>query len=360
MLCIAAFIVLLVLSAVSARYRKLLGKAASCTWRRVTLRPCDTTFRDDLKNSLLAPLAVRSPRLVKPASIAIEVLAWVMVLSMIVSLYIVGRSGLNLFVYGTCDKQNAQACTLSAEVCSVGDGTTPFWDSILAGNVIGAFGDEFASLGDTFSAIPSRLRTWEGAEFASASATYLEGYREGLPVAVEVIDPGCRFCAQLFRNVEESGLAQTHNVTYLVYPIASTWGDKFEHSALIARYLTAIQLHEREASLAGESTTDWLILEQIFGGDNASRDDWQVWFNETATDEEAVAQLHTWLSDAGYDAAGIAQIDDLAGSPEVADSLAAVRQSVEDDIRTVSIPTMILDGRLRTGVVSVDDLRAAR
>jgi hypothetical protein len=34
-----------------------------------------------------------------------------------------------------------------------------------------------------------------------------------------VLDPGCRFCAELFRNIEESGFADTHNVTYLAYPM---------------------------------------------------------------------------------------------------------------------------------------------
>ena len=94
MLCIAAFFVLLVLSAVSAKHRKMLGRAWGCFSRKVTFRPCDTTFREDVENSLLAPLALRSPRLVKPASVAIEVSAWVMVISMVVSLYIVVVSGL--------------------------------------------------------------------------------------------------------------------------------------------------------------------------------------------------------------------------------------------------------------------------
>jgi hypothetical protein len=152
--CIVAFIVVLVLSAVSAKYRKLLGKAWGCAWRRVTLRPCDTTFRDDVKNSLLAPLAVRAPRLVRPASIAIEVLAWLMVLSLIVSLYLVGRSGLNLLVYGTCDKQNAQACSLAAQACSIDAIQPGFWEAIGEGDVFGAFGREFASVGDTIATVP--------------------------------------------------------------------------------------------------------------------------------------------------------------------------------------------------------------
>ena len=138
MVCIVAFVVVLVLSAVSAKYRRLLGRAWGCFARRVTLRPCDTSFRDDVKSSLLAPLAVRAPALVKPASIAIEVVAWVMVLSLIVSLYLLGRSGLNLFVYGTCDKQDTQACSLAAQACSIEGQGPGFWASIGSGDVIGA------------------------------------------------------------------------------------------------------------------------------------------------------------------------------------------------------------------------------
>lgn len=129
MVCVVAFLVVLVLSAVSAKYRALLGRAWGCVWRKVTFRPCDTTFREDVKNSLLAPLAIRHPRWVKPASVAIEIVAWLMVLSLIVSLYLLGRSGLNLFVYGTCDKQDTQACALAAESCSIDGGTPTFGDS---------------------------------------------------------------------------------------------------------------------------------------------------------------------------------------------------------------------------------------
>lgn len=356
MLCIAAFIVLLAMGAVSAKYRRLLGRAAACTWRRVTLRPCDTTFREDLKNSMLAPLAVRAPALVKPASVAIEVLAWVMVLSLVLSLYIVGRSGLNLFVYGTCDKQNAQACTLSAQVCSVGTSTPGFWESVGSGDVIGAFGNEFAALGDTISTIPSRLRDWDAADYASPYATYLGGYEAGRETVLEVIDPGCRYCAELFRNIEESGIAERRNVTYLAFPIAAAFGDKFPHSALIARYLTAIQITEKDSTAAGGEPTDWAILHHLFTQENPAGTGWQEWFNEDASADEAEAQLQEWLREAGYDDAGVAAVQSLSQSDQVADVLADIRTVVTDEIRTVAIPTLIADGRLRSGVVSVDDL----
>ncbi|WP_315551788.1 MULTISPECIES: hypothetical protein [Microbacterium] len=356
MVCIVAFVVVLVLSAVSAKYRRLLGRAWGCFARRVTLRPCDTSFRDDVKSSLLAPLAVRAPALVKPASIAIEVVAWVMVLSLIVSLYLLGRSGLNLFVYGTCDKQDTQSCALAAEACSIGSETPGFWESIGRGDVFGAFGNEFGSVGQTIAAIPSRLKTWDAAEYTAANATYLGGYRDGLPVALEVLDPGCRFCAELFRNIEESGFADTHNVTYLAYPISSGFGSKFPNSPLVASYLAATQAFEAERAGLSGTTGDWYILEQLFTGQNAGGTGWQEWMNEADADD-ARARLQDWLRDAGYTDAEVTAIDRLAASDAVAETLAHTRRVVEDDIQTVAIPTLIAGGRLHAGLADADTLR---
>ncbi|MGB4778477.1 hypothetical protein [Microbacterium sp.] len=356
MVCIVAFFVVLVLSAVSAKYRKLLGRAWGCFARRVTFRACDTTFREDIKSSILAPLALRAPRLVKPASIAIEVVAWLMVISLIVSLYLLGRSGLNLFVYGTCDKQDSQSCALAAEACSIGTATPGFWESIGKGDVFGAFGNEFSSVGETIAAVPSRLKTWDAEVYTPKDATYLGGYREGLPAALEVLDPGCRFCAELFRNIEESGFAQRNNLAYVAYPISSDLGSKFPNSPLVASYLAAVQAYEADhGDLAGE-TGDWFILEQLFTGENAAGTGWQEWMNEADADD-ARAQLQAWLGEFGYSEDAVAQIDQLAGSGRIADVLARNRTVVEDDIRTVSIPTLIGGGRLLSGLQSVETLQ---
>lgn len=355
MLCIAAFVVVLVMSAVSATYRKLLGRAWGCVWRRVTFRPCDTTFREDVKNSMLAPLALRAPRLVKPASIAIEVTAWLMVLSLVVSLYILGRSGLNLFVYGTCDKEDGQSCSLAAEMCSIDTGPVGFWDSVGRGDIFGAFGNEFSSLGETISAVPSRLRAWDAAEYAAADASYYGGFVEGRPVALEIIDPGCRFCAQLFRNMIESGFDDAHNLTYLVYPIVSDGEPRFANSPLVASYLTAIRAFEAQG--AGEVTgADWAILEHLFTRQNDQGLDWQLWMNN-ADAADARAQLDAWLGEAGYSAADIDAVRVLASSDEVAATLAQTRQTVEKEIQTRAIPSLIGGGQLRSGLVDVDTLR---
>ena len=119
MVCIASFFVLLILSAVSGKHRKLLRKGWHCFSHRVTFRPCDTTFREEIKTSLLAPLALRAPRAVRPASVAIEVGAWVTVVSMVITTYIVLHGALNLVAFGTCNRQNPEACVLGGQVCGV-------------------------------------------------------------------------------------------------------------------------------------------------------------------------------------------------------------------------------------------------
>lgn len=364
MLCIAAFLVLLVLSAVSAKYRKLLGRAWNCTWHRVTFRACDTTFREDVKNSVLAPVAVRAPRLVKPASIAIEVLAWVMVLTLIVSLYIVGRSGLNLFVYGTCDKQNSQACTLSSEACSINAVQPTFWQSVWKGDVIGAFGNEFSSLGDTIATVPSRLRHWDAREYATKNATYARTYQKGKPVALEVLDPGCEYCAKLFRNIEKSGFERSHNLTYIAYPIKAQTGYKFQNSPVVAQYLAAMQARPLTSAaraagsghLTGGESADWYVLRQLFTGKNAKGQGWQEWMNQ-APRADAITQLHTWMRDAGYTEPQVQEIATLSKSDAIASTLKTNRTTVEKKIRTVKIPSLIANGGLHSGLVKVGDLR---
>lgn len=357
MVCIAAFVVLLVLSAVSAKYRRLLRRAWGCFSRKVTFRPCDTTFREDVKNSLLAPLALRSPRLVRPASVAIEVTAWVMVLSLVISGYIVVRSGLNLVAYDTCNKQNPQACSLSAtQGCSIDAQTPGFWESVGRGDVVGAFGDEFSSLADTIAAVPGRFKTWDATQYTTSHASYLGGYRDGLPTAVEVIDPGCAFCAQLFQNIEKSGFADANNLTYIAYPITLSFAPKFPNSPLVAEYLAAIQLVESAAGAPAKNPTDWFILEQIFTGVRDDGTGWQVWLNEEASADEAEAQLQAWLADAGYDEEAIAEVAALADSAQVDEMIAEGKAVVDDEIRTLTVPTLIANGDLHLGVVDVKAL----
>jgi hypothetical protein len=351
--CIAAFVILLVLGAVSAKYRRLLGQAWRCVGRRVTFRACDSSFKQDTKDRLLAPLAARSPGLVKPVSAAIEVLAVMVVLTTVWSGYEVVTSGLNLWVYGTCNKEDSASCSLGAEACSVSDATPGFLDSLGNGDVLGAFGRELGSVGETISAIPARLRTWDAADFADDDATYLRPFDATEPTAIELVDPGCQYCKKLFENIEESGFADRYNLTYIAYPIRSGDGYKFPNSLLVAQYLEAL----RQQPLEDAATpVDWQILEHLYAGENADGVSFQLELN-WSDHEEAVDLLHGWLREAGMTAEQIDAVDVAAGSAAVAAAIERHAELVEDEVHTLKIPTIIFDGRRHDGVVDVDGLR---
>jgi len=131
---------------------------------------------------------------------------------------------------------------------------------------------------------------------------------------------------------------------------------KFPHSITIANLLTAIRIHEYDNGPAADPT-DWKILSAIFTGNRPGTDVGnQFWLNELATDEMADAQLREWLAEFGYSDAEIAEVFELANSQEVADIIAAGRVTVREEIRTVTIPTLLAPGRMHRGLVEVEDL----
>jgi len=381
MVCVASFLVLLVLwvpvaiisktkagadtwiGALADKLRPLFKKAWYCVKRRTTFRKCDTTFGEDVKNTVLAPLAIRAPRWVKPVSGIISVVAWVMVISTVVSLYVLLRSGLNLAVYGTCNKRNAEACTLAAASCSIGVEVPSFSQSLFAGHPVEAFRNEFSGIADTIQTIPSRFTNWQPDRYLPPFASFKGGYDPAKETILEVIDPGCAICAQMYRNISEAGLDQATNMSYLVYPIMTLntvtgqMEPKFPHSVTIANLLTAIRIHEG-ANGPVSDPTDWKLLREIFtgyrpGGVVSN----QGWLNGLASDAAAEQQLKDWLAEFGYSDSEIAEVFELANSSQVADIVAAGRVTVREEIRTVTIPTLLVPGRMHRGLVEVDALR---
>ncbi|MHB8891619.1 MAG: DsbA family protein [Candidatus Limnocylindrales bacterium] len=353
MFCIAAFLVLLVLGAFSARYRGYLRRAWGCTVRRVTFRPCDTSFSQDIKDNLLAPVAARRPGLVRPAAIAIEVAALLIIVTTMLSAYVVAKGALNLWVYGTCDKANAEGCALGAQSCSIGALEPTFLDKVVALDVVGAIGGEVADVAETIGAIPDRLRTWDAAEYLPPNVTWRTGFDPARPTALEIVDPGCSVCAKLAANIREAGFADRYNLAYIAYPIPVLDGTKFPNSGLVVRYLEALRLHP----VAGaEVPLDWQLLERILSGTDPSGKPWQIVVNGAAP-EEATALLQGWLGEFGLDEAGIEAIVAEADSERVASIIEANQAVVRETIGTRKIPTVIFDGSRHDGLVDVDGLR---
>ena len=210
MVCIAAFVILLVIwlfnpvlhllgkKKQADNISKLFKKSMHCFTRRVTLRPCDSNFKDDIKDSVLSKLIVRHKKWVKPVSIGIEVSAAVIVLITVWSVLTVVKSGLALYVYGTCDVRTPDSCALSTtEACSI--------DSVGSGNLVV---DWFGEWGEVLGALPARVQTWNAEEFVPENSTYYgEFSATATPenVAINIFDPGCIICRRSFVNQEESG-----------------------------------------------------------------------------------------------------------------------------------------------------------
>ena len=126
MVCIAAFIILLIVGVfvafisifkpkVGKRYLKTLKKSWGCFGKRLTLQKCETGFGDDVKNTVLSKLVLKNPKLVKPASIAIEVASILVVVITAWSLIEGVKAGLALWTLGTCNVQYPDSCALGAD-----------------------------------------------------------------------------------------------------------------------------------------------------------------------------------------------------------------------------------------------------
>lgn len=113
-LCIIAFVVFLVMSIFSAKYRPLAKQGFECVFRTVTLRPCDTGLDDHIKAELVSWALKISPALAKILNRYYIVFSWIFVLLTIGSLGYSIYSGYNFVKYGNCDGPAAvNACVLN-------------------------------------------------------------------------------------------------------------------------------------------------------------------------------------------------------------------------------------------------------
>jgi len=357
MFCIAAFIILAIISIFSARYRKLAAKAWSCTARRVTLRPCDTSFKEETKNKLLSHVAKKTPRLVRAADIGIEVASFALVILTVWSILVVIESGLNLFVWGTCTPSNASSCSLSSESCSISSVDKSFWTLTTEGKPWEWFVNKADQFGNTVANIPIRLQNWDTTKYLPASATYYTKFDSNKPTALEITDPGCTVCAHLFKNIRTANFESKYNLTYIAYPIKDPLVEgkyRFNNSYTITKYLESIKLNPLRGA---KPPADWQILERIYTWKDGSNIPYQTKINTMMNRDETVNVLHNWLIDIGYTQPQINQIDKDANSKKVSDIITKNQNTVNSDIKTVKIPTIIFGGQRRDGLIDVNSLK---
>jgi hypothetical protein len=357
MFCIAAFIVLAVISIFSASYRKLAGKAWSCTMRRVTFRPCDTSFKEETKNKLLSHVAKKTPRLVKAADIGIEIASFLLVILTIWSLLVVIESGLNLYVWGTCNPSDASSCSLSSETCSIDKVNKNLWTLTLEGKPIDWFVNQANSFGNTIANIPTRMQSWDANDYLPKNATFYNKFDNSKPTALEIIDPGCQVCAHLFKNIKQAGFENIYNLTYIAYPIKNpnvAGKYKFVNSYVVTKYLESLKVNPLTNL---KTPADWQILDRIFTWKDNNNTPYQIKINTMMNADQTIELIHSWLKDLGYSPEQITQIDTDANSQKIADIIISNQNIVNNKVKTVKIPTIIFNGHRHDGLISVQDLR---
>ncbi len=356
MFCIAAFIIFLFLGIFSVRYRKLAKKAWSCVVRKITFRPCEIGFKEDAKNVLIGKLILTKPRLAKFLDRWIELFAAIFVILSIWSLLVVFQSGLNLFVYDTCTPKNVESCSLGGESCGISTGQETFFEAAKNLNLLSWAKNETLFFFETVSRIPDRFKNWQPEEYVDESATYLKPFDLKKQIALEIIDPGCKFCAKLLKNIEIAQFQNIYNLTYIPYAIPdpnSPGGFKFPNSPLVISYLEAVKIYPLDSS----PPADWQILEKLFLSKNEEGGSYQENFNLLYSRDEAEKILISWLSDIGYTNEQIEKIKKISRSDEVKNKIKKQIQIVEDKIRTIKIPTIIFNERRYDRVIGPEKLK---
>ena len=349
MVCIAAFIILLIVGVfvafisifkpkVGKRYLKTLKKSWGCFGKRLTLQKCETGFGDDVKNTFLSKLVLKNPKLVKPASVAIEIASILVVVITVWSLVEGVKAGLALWTLGTCNVQHPDSCALGAEICSIDGSGGPQ-------NPIEAVGYWFSDWGEIFGAVPDKFRDWNVSNFDFRGLKLKD---EGEIDAIDIFDPGCVVCLQSYKAQKESGFFESHNVLLVPYAIPSDDGYKFANSELIVRYIFATEKIESEVQGAGLK-----IIYRIFMEKDEKHASYQTTFNDVYSADEAKQTLQAWLKEFGYNDEEIRKIDEIAYADEITEIFTHHDDLVKNNIHAKGIPTMLYNGGKHTGKYEV-------
>ena len=367
MVCIAAFIILCLMSVVvgflsifrrdiGKRWWKTFKKAWGCVGKRVTLQKCETGFKEDIKNSILSKVIVKKPKLVKPISIGLEVGSVLIVLITVWSLVEGAKAGLALWSLGTCNVQRPAACALGeSDVCSIDGDSGPQ-------NPIEAISYWFSDWGEIFGAIPDKFRDWnpDNLGFVGVSAGNKDRER-----AIDIFDPGCINCLQSYRAQKETGFFDKYNVTLVPFPIQDGDGNfKFTNSKLIVSYIYATQKQNTPEDFKGSLSPAMTIIDRAFTGKATVPDtlhpgetkeiDYITAFNERYSAEEAEKELQEWLKEFGFNEADRQEIKSVAHSKEIEDVIAKNNDIVVNNIHAKGIPTIIYNGKKHTGAYKED------
>ncbi len=112
--CFIALGIFGILGIFSASHRALFFEALSCVSRTVSLRPCESNFDQKMRAKLAGKLLRVSPSLSRAAFKHFQVLSWLLIGLMVVSLAGIGVGVYNWWAFGNCNGPNSsEFCVLN-------------------------------------------------------------------------------------------------------------------------------------------------------------------------------------------------------------------------------------------------------
>ncbi|MDO4741882.1 MAG: hypothetical protein Q4A79_00690 [Candidatus Saccharibacteria bacterium] len=346
MVCIAAFIILALIGVfvaaisifkpkIGKAYLKALKKAWGCLWKKVRLQKCETGFKDDVKNTLLSHIVIKHPKWTKPLSILIETLSIMIVIVFIWAVLTAIKALLALAVFGSCNVTTPSACSLGSEICSI--------DEEEPNNLFDMVGRWFAEWGEVFSAIPDKFKNYDANSYDFNYISVNSGESADKPTALDILDPGCSVCMISYRNQKASGFFDKYDVHIVPFAITGSDGTyKFKNSGIIVRYMFAAEQIRSGLAIS--------ILDHIFTEKNDEGISYQRLFNEVYTEGEAVLIIEDWLRTEGILESGIVEIRKISEYPETLKKMSENQSLAEGTLHIKGIPTMIYDGKKKTGL----------
>jgi hypothetical protein len=316
---------------IGRKYWATFKKAWGCVGRRLTFQKCETSFKQDIKNSILKKVLIKKPKLVKPISVSIEIIAVLIVALTAWSLIEATKAGLSIYALGTCNPSRPDDCAVSkADTC-------PIYSDY----------NWFEQWGAIFTAIPDKFKSWHAEDYLGDYPAYYNPYDPNKPTALDILDPGCNKCLSSFTNQLKTGFLDKYNVALLPYPIE---GDsrpyRFQNSGLITRYLLATaEIPLKDAP----HPAPWLILENIFTKYNDQNIIYQSVLNDLPT-ISAESLLQSWLTDFGYSPEDVVKITTLAHSESITTQIQTNKQTIDQSLHLTGIPTIIYNNKKHTGL----------
>ncbi len=110
MICFIALFVFAIMSIFSAKYRPYARQAFDCVFRRMTLRPCNTTLEEEVKGKTVGWLLGKNPAAAKIANAHWEAISWLFTAMMLVSFAYAVAGIANFVVYGNCNGPEGGFC----------------------------------------------------------------------------------------------------------------------------------------------------------------------------------------------------------------------------------------------------------